>query len=174
VHNTKPQDDPVHLAELDVKTGAEMKIAPAYIEAPSHPDARRLLDHYTACMAKGGFAMLRDVPSRAIAPLMANLMVVEPVDQGDDFRIRLAGSGLLKRYGFDVSGYRLSDLYGADIFIHYRSTLQETIRAGAPVLVHIKVSDTERDRFSIEYVCVPIRAPDRQSNWILVGGFHQS
>lgn len=75
-----------------------------------HPNARALLECWREHEAKGGMRMGRDIPSRALAKLLPNIIIGEPIGGWDDARIRLAGTALMERFGRDVAGELTSEL----------------------------------------------------------------
>src|ERR1700744_5278941 len=74
------------------------------VKTPTHPSTIRLIAYWQECLARGGMQMGVDVPSRAIASLLQDITVAEPVDDWKDARMRLAGSGMTAHFGRGVRG----------------------------------------------------------------------
>jgi hypothetical protein len=141
-------------------------------DAPAHPDSRRLLEYWQQCEAKGGIVVGRDIPSRAIANLTSSLQVVEPIDGGRDFRIRLAPSGLLRRFGSDVTGKTMSELFDDQQFARYADGLRQILRTRQPTTLDIRVLENGHETMHIETIGLPVKSPDGKSDWILAGTFY--
>ena len=105
---------------------------------PSHYDARHLFVCWRERNDEGGFVIGKDVPSRALARVMSHLVVYEPLDGGRDFRARLAGTSLLRRFGRDISGSKLSEL---DFLLEPRP-----IRVGQPTSSAGRCGEKQRRR----------------------------
>ena len=58
--------------------------------------------------ARGGMRMGRDIPSRALAKFLPNIVISEPVGDWEDAHIRLAGSVYTERFGCDITGTLLA------------------------------------------------------------------
>jgi len=136
-------------------------------QAPAHRGARLLLAHWRE--AQGPFVVGRDVPSRPLAKILSGLMLYEPI--GDDFRIRLAGLALLRRFGRDVRGERLSALVGASQFRAHAAQMRELLRTGKPLVVEVRLMQQGRIQLCYEMVALRVFAPDEQTPWVLAGLF---
>jgi hypothetical protein len=148
------------------------KIAAHIVAEPAHPESLALLRYWQDCAAKGGLRLGRDLPAAPIARLMSKLHVFEPLAQNADFRIRLAGTGLIRRFGSDVSGRALSELYSGPVFEDYRSNLAATIESGTPMVIDSRVSQGPNELFHMEYMFVPVLSHDGTQTWVLNGAFY--
>ena len=72
------------------------------------PEALDFWEHRPA----DGIMIGRDVPSRAIARLLNRVIIYEPIDDYRDMKVRLAGVALRRRFDQDVTGLKMSDLFG--------------------------------------------------------------
>lgn len=138
-------------------------------QAPAHRGARLLLAHWQAREAEGRFVVGRDVPARPLAKILSGLMLYEPVD--GDFRIRLAGLALLRRFGRDVRGERLSALSGAGQFSAHAAQMRALLRTGKPLVVEVRLMQQGRIQLCYELVALRVFAPDEQTPWVLAGLF---
>lgn len=153
---------------------------------PIAPDCREqfiskaALEHHCAKLtwrkwqerrSDGGFAIGRDLPSRALAPALRSLAVLEPVDDGRDFRVRVAGMALVRRYECDVTGLMLSQLYEKDAFVAHRAGLHLAL-GGAPQFFDVEISHKARVLLRYEALQLPVLSPDRGRTWVLSGYFY--
>lgn len=145
----------------------------AVISEPEHPSSKELIAHWRACEAKGGMRMGRDVPSRAIAKFLANISVCEPVDDWADAQIRVAGSIMILRFGRDIGGMLISELYrsdpkGGQMLLDNARRAQKTREPG---LLSTRVCSNELEIMRFEVVALPIFAADGVSPLSLAGTF---
>lgn len=143
----------------------------ARIEGPRHPGARLAFDVWQERMAAGGFVVGRDIPSRALSSVLRNLAVYEPIEDGEDFRIRIAGTAFFRRFGYDVTGRRLSDLFAPLLFARIRDGVHEMFETGEPVSVAVEHAQGSRATLSFEILFVPVTAPGGMGQWALTGMF---
>ncbi len=139
---------------------------------PSHYDARHLFEFWRDRNDEGGFVIGEHVPSRALARLMSHLVVYEPLDEGRDFRARLAGTSLLRRFGRDVSGSKLSELFEGSAFEAQRDDMRTLLRTRRPCVLEVKATIDNYPVLHFEIVALPVLAPDRETPWILSGLFY--
>jgi hypothetical protein len=139
---------------------------------PSHYDARHLFEFWRERNDEGGFVIGRHVPSRALARLMSHLVVYEPLDEGEDFRARIAGTSLLRRFGRDISGSKLSELFEPHAFEAQRDDLRTLLRTGKPCVLEVKATVDGYPALHFEILALPVLAPDRETPWVLSGLFY--
>ncbi len=137
---------------------------------PTQFGTRLLLEQWRAREAAGGFVVGRDVPSRALACVLRNLVLYEPVDADADFRIRVAGTALMRRFGRDVTGLRLSEIYSPRNFELRRAAMLAVIATSKPHCVDVKLAGDRRVFLRFEALRLPVWSPNRLSAWVL-GGF---
>lgn len=143
------------------------------IADPQHPSSKKLIAEWRANEAKGGMRMGRDIPCRAIARLLDCISICEPVGDWADGRIRIAGSILTLRFGRDIHGMLISELYKDDPE-GGRILLERARRAQAtrePALLDTRVCAGDVEVMRFEVVVVPIFAADGIAPLSLVGTF---
>src|ERR1700761_8173660 len=86
----------------------------AVLDKPSHKSSQKLIAYWRSCDAKGGMRMGRDIPARAIAPLLSQIMIYEPIANWDDVVVPYAGFGLAKFFGGDITGLPYSQIIAND------------------------------------------------------------
>ena len=142
------------------------------ISRPTQYGACLLLDHWRSRDARGGFVVGRDVPSRELAPVLRNLVLYEPIEEGKDFRVRLAGTAFLRRFGRDITGLKLSDVYESGHFDTEHANLAEVIRTRKPYIVDAKVKREDRIYMRFEILRLRVLSPDRKDPWVMGGLFY--
>lgn len=143
------------------------------LDKPNHPNAQALLEFWHEHEKSGGVRMGRDIPSRALARYLPNIIIAEPLGQWDDARIRLAGTAFMERFGREVAGELTSRLYaedpdGAALLLKLARQAAEIRKPG---MIDLRIRTDEIEVFRIETVLLPIYAPDGASCWALVGAF---
>src|SRR5215469_11369966 len=142
------------------------------IEFPTQYGARLLLDHWRARNGGMGFVVGRDVPARPLASVLRNIALFEPVDDHADFRMRLAGTAFMRRYGRDVTGLKLSDIYDAKTFEEERANLLEISDKKYPEIFDVKVTRAGRVFQKFEALRLPVLSPDRRETWVMGALFY--
>lgn len=139
--------------------------------APTHSGAQKLLAFWKARPADG-IVVGRDVPSRAIAAILNNIAIFEPVDGGRDLKVRLAGSSLRRRFDGEITGKLMSELFPPEDF---RDHLKQTLlglKTDTAVIINSHLISGAVEKMHMEVVVLPILAPDRVSKWVLAGLFY--
>lgn len=144
------------------------------VKGPTNPSARQLIAYWRACEAKDGLRMGRDIPARAIAPLLSHIMVFEPFANWEDAHVRYAGFGTAQYFGRDATGLLFSEIARGDRSGTLKQLLSETRDLVAQnrcrVLDHRALNDgAEVSRQ--ELVSFPIYGPDGESRWFLSAAF---
>lgn len=153
-------------------SGPETRYEWLEIQSPTHPDLVVLSSFWEARADKDGVVIGRDLPSRPIARLLRNLIVVEPDSDHQDYRVRLAGSASLRRFGRDISGERISEHFGSVDFVSRRDQMRMVQRTGKPIFCRGKVFRHETMVIDLEFAILPATSPDGTSRWIVVGLFY--
>ena len=153
------------------KPSAEFQYPKAVISVPEHPGSVALIEYWRTHEATGGMRMGRDVPSRAISKLLPNVAICEPVGAWTDARIRIAGAILTERFGRDIAGMLISELYcddpeGGEMLLESARRAQQDRQPG---LVSTRVIANKIELMRFEVVALPIYAADGIMPWCLVG-----
>ena len=138
--------------------------------APVHHGARTLLEAWHAREAEGRFVVGRDVPSRALARVLSGLALYEPLYTGD-FRVRLAGLALRRRFGRDVTGEKLSEILTGERFAEHSERLRALLENGRPLLLETRLNEGGRLRLCYEMLALRVFAPDGVTPWAMTGIF---
>ena len=145
------------------------------VPEPRHPDAVKLLDYWKACMAKGhGFVVGRDIPARSIASILRSVVVCEPLPDGSDLKLRLAGANVRRRFQGEIKGSLLSQIYPGEDFSHHLSASIDVIRSGKPSTFDTSLKRDGIQELHSEILVLPVTAPDLKAAWVLIGMFYFS
>ncbi len=140
-------------------------------ETPIHHGARRLLEVWAARQAQGAFVIGRDVPSRDLARVMSGLVLYQPILNGD-FRVRLAGVALRRRFGRDVTGDKLSEMLNAPQFAERSRRFRQLLESGKPLVLEVRLCGEDgRTLQCFELVALRVLAPDGRTPWVMSGMF---
>ena len=142
---------------------------------PVHPGSKLLTEFWRAREAAGGFVVGRDVPSRALAKVLQNLALFEPVVCSTgvtDLRVRLAGDGLRLRFGRDVTGEKLSELFDHEEFDMHIAQTRIALNAGSPLFLRSELRHGSPVERRLEIVILPVWNRTRTERWILAGVFY--
>lgn len=151
---------------------ADLKERRTAIDYPIQFGARLLFDQWLALHARGGFVVGRDVPSRKLACVLRNLALFVPIDNGVDFRVRLAGSAYMRRFGIDITGLLLSEILDSPDLELQHANLASVVREKKPWIFDVRLTDAEKDHLCFESLRLPVSSPDRREIWILSGLFY--
>lgn len=151
--------------------GPEFKRVYRQLSAPSLPATELLLAVWQERQGAGGLVIGQDIPSMAVASVLRNLIVYEPVGDFADFHVRLAGSGYLAHYGYDVTGKAMSELFNSETFLHNLRFGRQVVETQTPFLFSAILTEFGITRVCYELALLPVLAPDRATKWMLVGAF---
>ena len=139
---------------------------------PVHFGAKLLVDTWRRRRGKDGFVVGRDVPSRPLASILRNLIVYEPMGGARDFRVRLAGSALIRRFDCDITGLKLSELFDPVSYECHRNAMVEIMQEDKAAFLDVKLASKSRTELHFEIVGLPVLSPDRSASWVLGGLFY--
>jgi hypothetical protein len=136
---------------------------------PCHRDARMLLDFWNE---RGRVLVMgQDLPSRRIARLLPNLAILDYRAARQDFRVRLAGFLLMRRFGRDIGQHYLSEVVPGQELERIHALLMEAYDTGMPVIRDIKIKSPMRPLLHYELVLLRALAVDLQTPLVLMGLF---
>lgn len=145
------------------------------LEAPAHRDARFLLGEWRRAADAGGFIVGIHVPSRALARVLPGLSLYEPLDEARDFRVRLAGTALRLRFGRDITGAKLSQLFTGRDFVQYGGRMRRVLTKGEPFVLDLKIMHDGLMRLHYEWLGLQVFSSDCRDAWVMTGHFlHRS
>jgi len=144
------------------------------VAEPCHPSTLLLLAHWRSCQAHGGMRMGRDVPARAIAILMKDIVVSQPIGDWEDARLRLVGSAMSEYFGRDVTGLRMNEVFAGEL--SDRDMLlaggKMCIANNMPGTVEQILLDEGKEVLRQEMTAMPVLAPSGDERWLLTATFN--
>ncbi|HEY0301533.1 MAG TPA: PAS domain-containing protein [Rhizomicrobium sp.] len=155
------------------REGASLEEILAPRAAPAHPGARLLIDEWRRLDAMGGFIVGIHVPSRRLASVLGGLSLYEPLDDGRDFRVRLAGTAVLRRFGRDTTGLTLSQIFAGAQFTYHRALLRRVQKSGEPFFLDVQKLHEGRRHLRFEILGLRVFSPDCRHSWIMTAQFLQ-
>lgn len=141
------------------------------LDAPVHRDAQFLYVEWRRYASTGGFIVGIHVPSRALARVLPALSLYDPVDGGRDFHVRLAGTALRRRFGRDITGAKLSDLFSGKSFDYFAARMRRVLKDGQPFFLELGVEHLGLPRLRFEWLGLQVFSPDCRCPWIMTGHF---
>ncbi|GAA0558372.1 PAS domain-containing protein [Rhizomicrobium electricum] len=141
------------------------------IDTLTHPDATTAL-RFWARRPQDGIRIGRDVPSRAIARLLSHVVVYTPLKDGSDAVVHLAGTGLRMRFGRDITGLKLSQIFVPEDFNVRLAALKDVIGRGEPRLAEVVHRTGDIEVLRLELLTLPVVAPNGQDRWALAFAFY--
>jgi hypothetical protein len=140
------------------------------VSVAEHAGVQKFLEIWQE-RAPDGLVMGRDIPSRATAPLLSHTAIWEPVDEGADFRVRLAGDALHCRFDGDIKGRLMSELFPLDNLEDHLAASRRALESGNPELLKSILTCANVQQLSAEIVILPVRSPDCTATWLLSAAF---
>jgi hypothetical protein len=109
-----------------------------------------------------------DIPVRELRPWLGQLALIE-VRGEHDFRIRVSGTNLIRRFGREATGMAVNEL-AADIAQQLRALLKAACKAMAPV---VAVSHVQLGRATISHceVALPLSGAGGHVVTVLLGSY---
>jgi hypothetical protein len=149
-------------------------------EAHSHYERVDRLNHVLAPIAlrfweeraPDGIVIGRDVPSRSIARLLSNIIIYQPLGDRRDLRVQIAGSAIRCRFERDITGARMSELFGPNDFPVRFNTMMEVIDGGEPRMACITHTVAGVDVFRLELLMLPVWLASRSSKGVMAFCFY--
>jgi len=144
------------------------------ILSPQHLGAQALYERWRDLQKSEGFVVGRDVPSRELSDILRNLAVFEPIEDVTDFRARLSGTAFMRRFGRDITGLRLSEIFREGRFEFHRDSMAEVVRKRVPFAFDVNLQRGQRAFLRFEILRLPVLSPDRKATWVLSGLFYHN
>jgi hypothetical protein len=142
------------------------------IPEPVHYGARLLFERWRELQGGDGFVVGRDVPARQLGGILRNLAVFEPLEDCSDFRVRLAGTAFMRRFGRDITGLKLSEIFQDSVLEGYRAHMTQVVKSGTPLVLDVTLQRGNRTFLHAESLRVPVQSADRTCTWVLSGLFY--
>lgn len=140
------------------------------LKAVSHKLALSLIETWEG-LKPHGMVMGRHFPSRTFAALLPHILLLERIEGARDFRFRVAGFGMLRFYGVDLSGRNLSEFFSGEAHEARYVQLADVLAGGTP---HIGMERIHRGAELLtmrEVVSLPVLASDGCTPLVLRASF---
>lgn len=157
------------IANLIQSGTAQAEFVP--VEALAHSDSEIAL-RFWQDRPQSGIKIGRDVPCRAIARLLSRIVIYEPVADGNEFRVHLAGSMLQHRFGRDITGETTESLFGAAFAAPRRAALSAVRETGTPRMACVIYRAGNIEVLKIELFQIPVVASQGNDCWVLAFAFY--
>jgi hypothetical protein len=140
-------------------------------QAAEHPRGQELVHIWTEARDAGQPMARGDVPSRKLLKLMPHLFLLEPNADGTDWRFRLAGTAIARRFGADPTGALISQIYERRQHNDQAAIYKRVVTSGAPHITQGRIEGIDRQFLKIEFCHLPLLPPGGGLNWLLGGVF---
>lgn len=109
-----------------------------------------------------------DLPVGELRAWIGHLALLEIAGE-KDFRVRLCGTDLIRRFGREATGVMVGEL-AFDIAQHLTAILKATVKADAPV-VAISLIPLGRATYAYSEVALPLSGLDGRTAMVLLGSY---
>lgn len=154
---------------------ANHDISPSFepLPIPQHSQAWTLYKYW---LEKRG---IKEIPSRASIRLeeltslrcVDRVFILEPLGE-NDWRYRLLGTEIVKRFGRDVTGVPFREHMQEDEAEAAINLSNKAVSSNTPVFLQARFSSGKHHR-TVETMSLPIRSTDGKATWLFGGTFFQ-
>lgn len=144
------------MAESDMTRAERRLLLPEAGDAAAsiaHPSLRRLYEFWREKCAGRRAPLRADFSVEELRPWLGHLMIIDCIE-GDDFRYRLYGSGLVAIFGFDLTGMLVSEAtarIGEKPLLEYRQV--RTLQVPSYVA---RSSPSSREYLTMDKLALPL------------------
>lgn len=136
---------------------------------PEHPRGQELVRLWTEARDQGRPMTRGDVPSRMLLKMMPHLFLLEPNSDGSDWRFRLFGTAIVRRFGADATGRLISEVYDGEQARSQAAIYSEVIERNLPHVTQGRIAGIDRHFLKIEFCHLPLLPPNGGLKWLLGG-----
>jgi len=131
----------------------------AKLSAPKTAHTAALLELWQSKSKDGLLPWRSDVSPCEMKDYLEYVYIIEVIDEGADFLVRLAGTALTGRFGYDFTGVKFSDerLKGAEWRLEIFKSAFETL---APVMYRYSLGSGDGPHITTENLILPVRDKD--------------
>lgn len=131
-------------------------------------EALRHLFEYWQARKNGKIAPARqDIDPTDLPDVLARIYLVEGVGEPPRFRVRLAGTEVVRRFGREVTGKYVDELDLDDLKGEILGDYAEAVRHCRPVCTHLEFSRSDRLVMVYERLILPLSADGRTVDMLL-------
>lgn len=142
------------------RLGAQTRALPPRLET--------LLSYWLQKCGNRAMPARDDLPTNELKPWMGQLALIEFASD-NDFRVRLCGTNLIRRFGREATGVSVAEL-AFDIALQLKAIMRATAKAAAPV---VAVSHIELGRSTVSYceAALPLAGAGGRLATVLLGSY---
>jgi hypothetical protein len=133
-----------------------------------HPSSLRLYDYWSARRRDRAYPARRDVDPAELRFALGNLMLIDVQREPLDFRIRLQGTLIARRVGWDLTGRFIGEIPDPELRERLRTSYTEVVATGQPSVACLERSFAGLWR-RYEVVRLPLADDGRTIDMLLVG-----
>ena len=140
-----------------------------YLTGNAHCSLKELFDYWLTRRGSRRMPARADINPADIPSLLPYLLLADVDACRQAVRIRLAGTGVVDRFGTELTGHDLSEVDHGEENEAVATTYMEVARLGEP---QYKVSDfwtKDRRHFHMEMILLPLSEDGESVNMILTG-----
>lgn len=137
-----------------------------------HPKLRALWQFWNALRGARPAPRIDEIHALVLKPWLGNVLLLDVIDGGSDFRYRVYGSIAAEQFGFDLTGRLVGDcvdLIGPIPFREYRRVVEK----GRPEAV-ARASPAARDFLLLDKLSLPLAASDNGRVARILAGLYAS
>ncbi len=131
-----------------------------------HPLSDMVLSFW-AKRPEDGILLGRDIPSRPTARFLSRIIVHQPVENGADLKVRVAGDGIRHRFGMNITGMTMSAMFPTPDFAARRESVMKAIRDDKPQFADCLLAVGELEMLHTELVILPVVTANRLDRWAM-------
>ncbi len=141
------------------------------VAAPSLESTRELLEYWRSKCPPGRLPNRQDIVASDIPRLLPNIMILEPIDGGADWIVRLVGTAIAERDGRDATGKRIREFFRPDVAETSVADYRHCAESRLPSFARGDFAALRKEHIRWESVGLPIFGRDGTSVWLLIGLF---
>ena len=155
----------------EAAASAAVRLAPPRLQARDIPDPRLrgLLDYWESRRGEREMPLRRDIDVLDLGPWLGNLMLIEVLEGGRDFRYRVYGSMLAQYYGRDLTG-KTTDVVRPEARDLVRQEYRAVLVDRQPVLV-LRDRQVKHRTMRVAKLVLPLSSTGAALDMLLVGSY---
>jgi hypothetical protein len=138
---------------------------------PVHPASEELAAYWRKKAAGAALPRRDDIVAAEIPRLLPHLAVLDPVAGAGDWSYRLVGTALSRRYGYDWTGKRLTEVFNQPTAATLIALYDRVAATRTPSFITGRAEVTNREHVVYETATLPILGRDGATVWMLLGVF---
>ena len=125
-----------------------------------------MFSYWAGLRRRGALPARRDLDPGCIKRLLPTVSLTQVVGE-NDYRLRLAGTGLYGIYGGEITGRRLEDVYNADAASYWRGELDQVVADRRPRAGHHSMAWRGASHMTLLWLRLPLATNGKDVDVIL-------